>query len=771
MAQQTDARARSGGGKPGVRPARAQRPNQRPARDTGEPESAGPSTDLDCINTIRTLSMDAVQAADSGHPGTPMALAPVAYGLWQRYLRFDPEDPIWPNRDRFVLSNGHASMLLYSMLHLTGVKAVNAQYERVGKPSVTLADLKRFRQLDSKCPGHPEYRWTSGVETTTGPLGQGVATSVGMAMAGKWMAAYFNRPGYTMFDYDVYAVCGDGCLMEGISNEAASLAGHLRLSNLCWIYDNNRITIEGHTALAFSDDVATRFVGLGWNVTRVGDANDLEMLSRAFDVFRATNDRPTLIIVDSHIGWGAPNKQDTSAAHGEPLGEEEIRAAKRNYGWPEDAQFLVPPGVRETFARGVGKRGRALRTEWMASFRRYRKEHPELADQLDRMQHRRLPDGWDADLPVFPADAKGLASRDSSGKVLNALATRLPWLVGGAADLAPSTKTRLTFDGAGDFAAGVYGGRNLHFGIREHAMGAVLNGMSLSKVRPFGSGFLIFSDYGRPAIRLAALMEIPVVYVFTHDSIGLGEDGPTHQPVEQLPSLRAIPGLVTIRPGDANEVTEAWRVVAQLRHEPALLVLSRQALPTLDRTRFAPAKGLARGAYVLADAGGGKRAPEVVLIGTGSEVSLCIAAYERLVAKGVAARVVSMPSWELFERQTQRYRDSVLPPEVTARVSVEQASTFGWERWVGATGVAIGMRTFGASAPIKELMRKFGFTVDAVVAAALTQVGRSGRAAARNAVAKATRRPARKPPRKKKRAPAAKVSGPRGRAGAGRRGS
>jgi transketolase len=551
-----------------------------------------------------------------------------------------------------------------------------------------------------------------------------------MAIAGRWMAEYFNRPGHAMIDYDVYSVCGDGCLMEGISNEAASLAGHLRLANLCWIYDNNHITIEGNTALAFSDDVATRFVGLGWNVTRVGDANDLEMLSRALDVFRNTDDRPTLIIVDSHIGWGAPTKQDTSAAHGEPLGEDEIRATKRNYGWPEDAKFLVPPGVREAFAGGIGKRGRALRTEWMAAFKRYKKEHPELADQLYKMQHRELPAGWDADLPTFPPDPKGIASRDSSGKVQNALAQRLPWLIGGAADLAPSTKTRLTFDGAGDFAAGRYGGRNMHFGIREHAMGAVLNGMSLSKVRPFGSGFLIFSDYGRAPIRLAALMEIPVVYVFTHDSIGLGEDGPTHQPVEQLASLRAIPGLITIRPGDANEVVEAWRLVAGLRHDPVLLVLSRQALPTLDRRRYAPAKGLAKGAYVLADAGG---VPEVVLIGTGSEVSLCVEAYEQLLAKGVKARVVSMPSWELFERQPPKYRATVLPPEVTARVSVEQASTFGWERYVGLAGRAIGMTTFGASAPIKDLMKKFGFTVENVVGTALELIGRGGRSGAARA--------------------------------------
>ena len=762
MAQRTVVRAQGRSVPAGGRAARAKAPAaRRPAASVAAAAPAGGvAPDLTCINTIRTLAMDAVQAASSGHPGTPMALAPVAYALWQRYLRFDPSDPIWPNRDRFVLSNGHASMLLYSLLHLTGVKAVNAQYESVGKPSVTLDDIKRFRQLDSKCPGHPEYRWTSGVETTTGPLGQGVATSVGMAIAGQWMASYFNRPGYTMFDYDVYAVCGDGCLMEGISNEAASLAGHLRLSNLCWIYDNNHITIEGHTALAFSDDVATRFVGLGWNVTRVGDANDLEMLSRALDVFRSTGDRPTLIIVDSHIGWGAPNKQDTSAAHGEPLGEDEIRATKRNYGWPEDAKFLVPAGVREAFAAGIGKRGRALRTEWMASFKRYQKEHPDLADQLYRMQHRELPPGWDADLPTFPPDPKGLASRDSSGKVLNALAQRLPWLIGGAADLAPSTKTRLTFDGAGDFEAGKYGGRNFHFGIREHAMGAVLNGMSLSKVRPFGSGFLIFSDYGRAPIRLAALMEIPVVYVFTHDSIGLGEDGPTHQPVEQLASLRAIPGLITIRPGDANEVVEAWRLVAGLRHDPVLLVLSRQALPTLDRQRFAPAKGLAKGAYVLADSGG---VPEVILIGTGSEVSLCVEAYQQLVAKGVKARVVSMPSWELFERQSPKYRATVLPPEVTARVSVEQASTFGWERYVGLGGRAIGMTTFGASAPIKDLVQKFGFTVENVVGAALGLLGRAGRSVAAR-TPKPTPKPAARAGGKKK-----AVSSARPKAAAARR--
>jgi transketolase len=674
------------------------------------------------INTIRTLAMDAVQQANSGHPGTPMAMAPVAYGLWQRHLRFDPEDPIWPNRDRFVLSAGHASMLLYSLLHLAGVKAVNPKYETLGQLSVTLDDIKRFRQLDSKTPGHPEYRWTSGVETTTGPLGQGAANSVGMAIASKWMATYFNRPGFEMFTFDVYALAGDGCMMEGVGQEAASLAGHLKLDNLCWIYDSNRITIEGSTSLAFSDDVGTRFKGYGWDVVQVPDANDLDALDQAYEKAKATRDKPTILIVQSHIGYGAPTKQDTKAAHGEPLGEEEIRLTKRFYGWPEDAKFLVPDGVRETFAAGIGARGAKLRAEWLTLFEAYKQKYPAEADALYRMQHRQLPDGWDKGIPEFPADAKGIAGRDASAKVQNAVAQNIPWLIGGSADLAPSTKTLLTFTGAGDFEAGSWGGRNFHFGVREHAMGAVLNGLSLSKVRPYGSGFLIFSDYGKPAIRLGAIMEIPVIYVFTHDSIGVGEDGPTHQPVEQLVSLRSIPGLVTIRPADANEVAEAWRVLLPFRHAPACLILTRQALPTLDRAKYAAASGLAKGAYVLADPPDG--APEVLLLATGSEVYLCVAAHEQLAQEGIKSRVVSMPSWEIFESQPKEYRDTVLPPAVKARVSVEQASTFGWERYVGTSGKSIGMKTFGASAPLKDLQKKFGFDPGNVVAAAKEQLAR-----------------------------------------------
>ena len=680
-----------------------------------------PELDKLSVNTIRTLSIDAVQQANSGHPGTPMAMAPVVYTLWNRVLRFDPEDPIWPNRDRFVLSMGHASMLLYSVLHLAGVKSVDPNYERLGTPTVSLDDIKHFRALDSKCPGHPEYHWTSGVETTTGPLGQGVATSVGMAIAREWFANRYNKPGFDVFDYNIYALCGDGCMMEGISNEAASIAGHLKLSNLCWIYDNNHITIEGHTEWAFSDDVATRFIAYGWNVLRVGDANDLEMLERAIHTFQATKDRPTLIVVDSHIAYGSPNKQDTSAAHGEPLGEEEIKLTKRNYGWPEDAKFLVPDEVRANFKSGIGERGAKLRAAWEGKLKEYKGKYPELADEMDRIQRRINPEGWDKEMPSFPADAKGVAGRDASQKVLNAIAPRVPWLMGGSADLAPSTKTRLTFKEAGDFTAQDRGGRNFHFGIREHAMGAILNGMALSKLRVYGSGFLIFSDYMRATIRLSSIMELPVTFIFTHDSIGVGEDGPTHQPIEHLASLRAMPGLITIRPGDGNEVADAWRVIMGMQHTPVCLILSRQAMPTIDRTRFGAA-AVGKGAYILGDAPKGK--PEVLLIGTGSEVSLCVDAYQQLIKDGVAARVISMPSWELFERQPVEYRNSVIPPDVRARVCVEQAATFGWSRYAGSDGAIIAMSTFGASAPLKDLQKKFGFTVEHVVSAAKEQIKR-----------------------------------------------
>jgi len=674
------------------------------------------------INTIRTLSMDAVQQANSGHPGAPMALAPVAFCVWQRFLRYDPADPLWPNRDRFVLSNGHASMLLYSVLHLAGVRGATADYHVVDEPAVSLEDIKRFRQLGSKCPGHPEYRLTTGVETTTGPLGQGVANSVGVAMARWWLAAHFNRPGFDLFDYNVYVLCSDGDLMEGVSGEAASLAGHHRLSNLCWIYDNNRITIEGKTDLAFSEDVGARFAGYGWNVEQVSDANDLAQLERALDAFQKNKHRPTLVMVRSHIAFGAPHKQDTKEAHGEPLGEEEVRLAKRSYGWPEEAKFLVPEEVREQFRNGVGRRGREVREAWMAKFADYKQKYPQLADELQRMQRRLLPDGWDAGLPNFPADAKGLATRESSGKVLNAIAKNVPWLIGGAADLAPSTKTLITADGTSSFQAASREGRNFHFGIREHVMSGILNGLAVSKIRPYGSSFLVFTDYARPAIRLSALMELPVIYIFTHDSIGLGEDGPTHQPIEHLAALRAIPGLITLRPADANEVVETWRAIMPLQHQPVLLALTRQAVPTIDRTKYASAEGVAKGAYILAEAEGGE--PEALLLATGSEVWLCLEAHEMLKAAGIRTRVVSMPSWELFERQSQDYRDSVLPPEITARVSVEQAATFGWDRYVGPRGRMIGMHTFGASAPLKALQTKFGFLPDKIMAAVRELLGK-----------------------------------------------
>ncbi|MCJ2084982.1 transketolase [Methylobacterium sp. E-005] len=669
------------------------------------------------INTIRTLAIDAVQKANSGHAGAPMGLAPVAYTLWNRYLRYDPAHPHWPNRDRFVLSCGHASMLLYALLHLAGV----AESDGGNAPAVTLEDIKKFRQLDSRTPGHPEYHFTTGVETTTGPLGQGVANSVGMAMGSRYLSQHLNRPNLPLFDYNVYAICSDGDLMEGVASEAASLAGHLRLGNLCWIYDDNTITIEGHTELAFGEEVATRFLAYGWQVLRVADANDVPALAGSIETFLATNDRPTLIIVKSVIGYGAPNKQGTAKAHSDALGPDEVKGAKRAYGWPEDAQFLVPDGVQENFRDGIGKRGAALHDAWQGLLGKAKEADADHAEDLNAFLEGRLPEGWDKDIPVFEPDAKGLATRESSGKVLNAIAQHVPFLLGGSADLAPSNKSNLTFEGAGSFGPFSPGGRNLHFGVREHAMGSIVNGLGLSGLRAYGATFLVFADYMRPPIRLAALMELPVFHIFTHDSIGVGEDGPTHQPVEQLLSLRCIPGLITLRPADANEVAESYRVIFSSKNQPAVLALSRQPLPTLDRTKFGAASGTAKGAYVLADCEG---TPEVILVGAGSEVQLCVGAYEALKAEGVKARVVSMPSWDLFERQDQAYRDSVLPPAVKARVAVEQGSVIGWDRYAGSEGAIIGMHTFGASAPIKDLQTKFGFTPEKVLEAAKAQVAK-----------------------------------------------
>ena len=683
----------------------------------------GKQLDLLCINTIRTLAIDAVQKANSGHPGAPMGLAPVTYSLFQQFLGFDPNDPTWPDRDRFVLSNGHASMLLYAMLYLSGVRSVNSAGQPTNELAISLDEIKRFRQLDSRTPGHPEYGVAAGIETTTGPLGQGVGNSVGMAIASKWLAAHYNRPGFELFTYKTYAMCGDGDMMEGIGSEAASLAGHLKLSNLCWMYDNNRITLDGPADWSFTEDVGARFLAYGWNVTHVTDANDLDALAKAYNNFLQTNDRPTLIVVNSHIGYGSPNKHDTSEAHGEPLGEKEVQLTKKNYGWPEDANFLVPDGVLDHFRLGIGKRGPEMRQKWSKLFDDYAKKYPELAEELNQMQRRELPKGWDKDLPSFPADAKGVATRESSGKVLNTLAQNVPWLIGGSADLAGSDRTRLKFEGAGDFQSGSYGGRNLHFGVREHGMGAAVNGLVVSKIRSYGGTFFNFSDYMKPAIRLAALMEIPSIFIYTHDSISLGEDGPTHQPVEQLAGLRAMPGLVLLRPADANEVVEAWKVIMQLTHQPVALVLTRQALPTLDRTKYGSAAGVAKGAYVLVDAPDGK--PDVILLATGSEVSLCISAHEQLTSAGVKVRVVSMPSWDIFEKQTDGYKNQVLPPTVKARVSVEQAATLGWDRYVGPSGKIIGMHSFGASAPAKDVQKKFGFTVEHVVEAAREAIAQS----------------------------------------------
>jgi transketolase len=683
--------------------------------------TAAGSIELVTINTIRTLSMDAVQKANSGHPGTPMALAPVAYTLWQNVLRYDPENPTWPNRDRFVLSCGHASMLLYSILHLAGVQQLDHDGQPTGELAVTLDQIKQFRQLGSRCPGHPEAVETSGVETTTGPLGQGCGNSVGMAMASRWLAAHFNKPDFDLFDFNVFTLCSDGDLMEGISNEAASIAGHLKLANLCWIYDDNHITIEGDTELAYSDDVATRFKGLGWNIIRCPDANDTEALLKAYKKFLRTKDKPTMIIVRSHIGYGSPHKQDTHKAHGEALGVDEVKLTKEAYGWPADEQFLVPEEARQNFRDGVGARGTKLHKKWQAKFKKYAKEYPELAAQWNLMDRRELPAGWDATLPVFPADAKGIATRASSGKILNVVAQQVPWLVGGSADLAPSTLTLQTFEGSSDFEPGNPGGRNLHFGIREHGMAAALNGMALSKIRPYGSTFFTFFDYCKPSFRLSAIGHLPAIYIFTHDSIGVGEDGPTHEPIEHLAAIRAVPRAVTIRPGDANEASEAWRTLMAINDRPVALILTRQNLPTLDRTKYAAASGLAKGAYVLADPASGT--PKVILIGTGSEVSLCVAAYEQLTAQGIAARVVSMPSWELFEAQPEEYRHSVLPPAITARVAVEAAAQFGWDRYIGPTGRFVGMHSYGASAPGNACFKHFGITAEHVFAEAKAAIG------------------------------------------------
>ncbi len=684
-----------------------------PTAATGLHEDGSP-TRL-AIDTIRTLAMDAVQKANSGHPGTPMALAPVAYTLWRDFLRYDPEVPDWPNRDRFVLSVGHASMLLYAVLHLAGVREIDAEGKPTGRPAVSLDDIKAFRQLDSKTPGHPEYRMTTGVETTTGPLGQGCGNSVGMAIAERALAARFNRDGFTLFDHDVYALCGDGDMMEGVSSEAASIAGHLKLSNLCWIYDSNHITIEGSTALAFDEDVGKRFEAYGWNVLHIEDANDTNALEQALAAFRATDDRPTFILVRSVIGWGSP-RAGSEKAHGEALGEDNVRATKRAYGWPEDAQFLVPEGVQEAFTKAISGRGQPAREAWETLFARYRDAFPAEAAEFDLLRRGKLPEGWQADIPSFPADAKGVASRDAGGKVLNAVAQHVPMLMGGAADLSPSTKTNLTFEGAGSFEPGDYGGRNMHFGVREHAMGAIANGMALSYLRSYTATFLVFADYMRAPIRLAAIMELPVVFVFTHDSIGVGEDGPTHQPIEHLATLRAIPGLDTIRPGDANEVAAAWKVALSHTHEPTALILSRQAIPTLDRAKYTSSDGLEKGGYVLADAEDGD--PDIILIGTGSELPMVVAAHERLTADGVRSRVVSLPSWYLFEQQDDAYRQSVFPNAVRARLAVEQAGPLGWDRYVGPYGGTITMKSFGASAPLAALQDKFGFTVDNVCAVA-----------------------------------------------------
>ena len=675
------------------------------------------ATDIDrlAIDTIRTLSMDAVEAAKSGHPGTPMALAPVAYTVWKDFLRYDPTDPLWPNRDRFVLSCGHASMLIYSLLHLAGVRRGRPGQAGHNEPAVSLDAIRNFRQLDSVCAGHPEHHLIAAIETTTGPLGQGCGNSVGMAMASKWLAARYNPPGHVLFDYDTYVICSDGDLMEGVAAEAASLAGHLALDNLCWIYDDNAITIEGETELAFSEDVGRRFEGLGWRVEHVADANDTAALKRALEAFKAEKSKPTLVIVKSVIGYGAPTKAGSHSSHGAPLGPDEIKGAKEAYGWPANASFLVPPEVPERFATTLGARGEKARRVWEDSFAGYRKANPTAAAELGDFFGGKLPPGWDAGIPSFPADAKGLASRVSSGKVIEGLSKTVPWFLGGSADLAPSTMT-LVKD-AGSFGHANYGGRNMHFGIREHGMAAACNGMALSGLRPYCATFFVFFDYLKPALRLSALGELGVIYVLTHDSIGLGEDGPTHQPIEQLASARAVPGLSVFRPADANEVAETYRVVMARPNRPAVIVLSRQNMPTLDRTTgLGAASGAARGGYVLQEAEGGK--PDCILIGTGSEVQTCLEAAATLTAEGIKARVVSLPCWDLFAEQDSAYRESVLPALVTARVACEAACGFGWERWLGSQGIFVGMDSFGASAPASKLYEHFGITATGVAAAA-----------------------------------------------------
>ncbi|MCP1202453.1 transketolase [Acetobacter oryzoeni] len=693
-----------------------------PVRAPAQMQGSGASSlDTLCINTIRALVMDTVQKANSGHPGAAMSMAPLTYTLWQNLLNYDPTNPLWPNRDRFVLSIGHASALLYSMIYLSGIRQVT-NGKVTNAPALTTADLEQFRQLGSKTPGHPEHGHTTGVETTTGPLGAGCGNSVGMAMAEKWLAARFNQPGFDLFDHHVYTLCGDGDMMEGVSSEAASLAGHLQLGNLIWIYDSNRISIEGGTNIAFTENVAERFAAYGWQVLELKDANDTAAFTQLIAQAKAETNRPSIIIAHSVIAWGAPNKAGMASAHGEPLGAEEVRETKKFFGWPEDSSFLVPQEALQHMQDGLGARGAAASAAWNKLFASYHSSHPALAAELDAIFNGTLPEGWDADIPVYETSAKGEASRASSGTVLNAVAGRLPWLLGGSADLAPSTKTLLKGEKSFQPAqwGGSYAGRNFHFGVREHAMGAIVNGMALYGLRPYAAGFLIFSDYMKAPVRLSSIMGLPVTYIFTHDSIGVGEDGPTHQPIEQLVQLRATPGLLTLRPADANEVAEAWRFLIQHRNGPTALALSRQNLPTLDRTRYAPASGLTKGAYVLASS---EQTPKVILIASGSEVALAVGAYEALSAEGIPARVVSMPSWELFEAQPQSYRESVLPAAVTGRVVVEAGSPIGWDRYAGPTGEIIAMRGFGASAPAGKLLEKFGFTPDAVLATAKRQAG------------------------------------------------